>query len=513
MKHDRLIWVALLLLSAAYYVPIIKLSLNVYDEGLVLAGAERVLQGQRPHVDFWSIYPPGQYYTLAFLFKLFGSSVLVERVYDIVIKSLLSTFSFLIVRQLGFSNTVALVTWGLSLIWIGMSAYPAYPAYAALLFIFVSAYLFLRYTDRNTAHWLIYSGLMVTVGAMFRHDLAGLAAAAMLLTLVLRRVTDSESGWRPVFSYALGVLLVAVPISIYLISAVGIEPMVDQSIRAPAEIMSRYRSLPYPTVLSTSTIQFFLFPLILVLTLFSSLALIIKKKMRCAPSYGVFLLSLMGTLFINQLRVRSDNVHLVPVALVSIILVPCLFSLLTSSVLSKLGPRARWAAGIGLFLVLSMPFIKPVEGRIESFSNDYLAAPARSPIARAGYAGTSVELQDLVTYVQNSTAPNEAIYVGVSNHDQFIVNEVAIYFLTARDYGTKYHELHPGITTERSIQEEIIGDLEDSFVRAIVLAPDYWPEPNQTMIDSKTNLLDDYISVNYEMIKTYGSYEVWLRKP
>ena len=60
---------------------------DFYDEGLILVGAMRVAAGQVPHRDFYANYGPGQFYTLAWLFDLFGSSVFVERIYDLTLRS------------------------------------------------------------------------------------------------------------------------------------------------------------------------------------------------------------------------------------------------------------------------------------------------------------------------------------------------------------------------------------------------------------------------------------------
>jgi hypothetical protein len=486
--------------------------LNVYDEGLILAGADRILKGHLPYVHFWSIYPPGQFYALALLFKLFGSSVLVERIYDIIVKSLLSIFSFLITRKLGFSNKIAIISWGMSLIWTGSGGFAAYPVYAAILFIFISVYFFLYHIEKNQVQLLIFSGSFMALGAMFRHDLAGMATFAILITLFLRKITDTEIGYRPIFYYIFAVLLAVLPVSIYLINAIGIQPMINQLIITPADIMPKYRWLPYPSSISLNTIQFFIFPLILLIGFFASLMLIIKHKMHSKFSYGMFLLSLMGIFFINQVRVRSDNIHLLPVALVSIAIMPSLFSFMLSSSLNKLTPRGRWILAFELVIVLSTIFLGPLGSKVKSFNSDYFVVPNRPAIAAAGYSSMAKDLQDLVLYIQKNTTVNEAIYIGVKNHDQFIINDVIIYVLAGRQYATKYHELHPGVTTTSSIQKEIIEELRNSSVRMIVLAPRYWYEPNYTKIDSKIDLLDNYISANYEIIKRYGAYEVWVRK-
>jgi hypothetical protein len=56
-----------------------------YDEGLALYDAERVATGDVPYRDFFVLYGPGQFYSLAAIFRLFGHSVAVERVYSCLI--------------------------------------------------------------------------------------------------------------------------------------------------------------------------------------------------------------------------------------------------------------------------------------------------------------------------------------------------------------------------------------------------------------------------------------------
>ena len=58
---------------------------NVYDEALILVGAIRVANGAILHRDFYANDGPAQFYVLAGLFKMFGTSVLVERAWDAVV--------------------------------------------------------------------------------------------------------------------------------------------------------------------------------------------------------------------------------------------------------------------------------------------------------------------------------------------------------------------------------------------------------------------------------------------
>ncbi len=79
------------------------------DEGVVLQGAQRILQGQVVYRDFFSFFTPGSYYWTAFLFKIFGSSILVARSALVVYGGLFSVFVYLMSRRV-CSRWIALFT-------------------------------------------------------------------------------------------------------------------------------------------------------------------------------------------------------------------------------------------------------------------------------------------------------------------------------------------------------------------------------------------------------------------
>src|ERR1700744_5584199 len=62
---------------------------GTYDEGITLTGAMRVAAGQIQHRDFYALYGPAHFYTCALLFKIFGSSLLLERIFYSVIAGLI----------------------------------------------------------------------------------------------------------------------------------------------------------------------------------------------------------------------------------------------------------------------------------------------------------------------------------------------------------------------------------------------------------------------------------------
>jgi hypothetical protein len=77
------------------------------DEGIVLADADRVLRGQVPYRDFFSLYTPGSYLFLALAFKVFGQSLIVARNLLLVYCGIFSSITYLLARRIS-SRTASL---------------------------------------------------------------------------------------------------------------------------------------------------------------------------------------------------------------------------------------------------------------------------------------------------------------------------------------------------------------------------------------------------------------------
>ena len=73
------IWLFLYLLTVLYLSMNIGSSMNVYDEGVRVYGTARVLNGDLPVRDFWTLYSPGLFLFYAGLFKVFGIKLIVAR--------------------------------------------------------------------------------------------------------------------------------------------------------------------------------------------------------------------------------------------------------------------------------------------------------------------------------------------------------------------------------------------------------------------------------------------------
>jgi len=508
MKKNILLLILIFIVAAIYYLPILNIGLGPYDEGLILFGAERVLKGQIPYKDFSSAYPPGQYYTIAALFNIFGTSVTTERIYDIAVRALLSLFIFLIIRLLA-SNKLAFVGWTMSLVWMGHSSYPGYPVYPSVLFIYISVYFLLLHMKHNTIYYVALSAVAIVLAILFRHDLGGYAAIAMAVVLFVMRITGVRKSWTPFISFIVIGMISALPVIIYFFLNSALKFIINDMILMPLNVLTEYAQLPYPS-LSIYAFSFYLFPVVLLISVIISLVLM-KRKTDHMVAYGGLLISLIGLLFMFQVSVRSDIPHLLPVALTGIVSASILLCSLPETL--SLNTWQKRGVYVMFIIVFSVAFIRPISTieLILKRTKGYIVSTVNADMDRIRYLIIDSNLKETVTFIKNNTLENEYIYVGVKNHDQFRFNDPVIYFLAERNCATKYHELDAGVTTTVEAQSEMINELRNNDTPLVVLAVRDRYEPNLSKIDSNVNLLDNYIGSNYELKKTYGIYEIWMK--
>jgi hypothetical protein len=497
----------LLVITAAYYIPLIKSPLAPYDEAVILVGAERVLKGQTPYEDFLTVYAPGQFYALAFFFKLFGTSVTIERVYDIAIKSLLSLFIFLNIRQLS-SHKSALVGWAMSLIWIEYSYFHAYPVYPAILFTFIGIYFLLLHMKNDNLYCVALGAVSIVFAILFRHDLGGLAAIVITIAILLRKIMSKQESWTPIMTYIATGIAVAFPAIIYFLVAYDIEAVINDLFVIPLDMAGTQQKLPYPA-LSRYNLPFYVFPTVLLVGI---ITFIIQIKLRTDSTlaYGILLISLVGIVFLNQVWARSDTIHLLPVALTAIVLLPVLFHTYADMLTQN---KQLYALFFILFVVfISLTMSKAISKKLKLLPENYNIAVINPEIDRAKYQFISPDYKKAVSYIKKNTSQDDYIYVGVKNHDQLVFNDPIFYFLAERKCATKYHELNPGHTTTLKIQEEMVNELKSKAPRLLVLATRKRIEPNPSGIDTHIDLLDNYIFDNHTVRETYGLFEIWTEK-
>ena len=531
-----LVGIALIAIAVVYLQPGLSRWLNIYDEGLMAYGAVRVMDGQAPYRDFWGMYSPGQFYVLALLLKLFGPSIMVERLWDVAVRAVLACVIFFLAARLS-SWKAALPVWLVSLIWLEYFGFFGYPIFTGLLFVMLSCW---GMAHRGTASggtasslWglvraqvavpLLVAGGFAGVAAWFRHDLAMYVVAAELLVLfgygmaessgegtLVRRVGAAMRGLVP---YLVALVVAVAPVALLLLATAPLGELVNQLLVFPLTVFPRMRDLPYPPPALANLPYYLPFVVYAVTAVLAVLAVRHARKEQTpdraalgARAWAAGAVILFGLFGFNQANIRSDLIHIPQFFLPAIVLMAPLMA-----GFKPVLKEYNYAVAAPTAAVLLLLAIPAVGAYVENYPKQ---PPARHSIARA--QGVPVDTNQLraIQFIQQSTTPTETIYSAVARHDKIFINDVMFYFLAERHSATRYHELHPGQATTLPVQQEIAADLERNSTRYIVVVDMFGEvcEPNASCQSSGVTYLDDYIRQHYGTLAQYGPYRVLMRR-
>lgn len=528
--------------------PSIRNALNIYDEGLIVLGAERVLNGQIPYRDFWTMYGPGQIYILAGLFKLFGVSLITERIYDLIVRSLLALALYLLAARLS-TREFGILTWLMAVVWLAYFGFFGYPIFTALLFVTLSILALIQsFADQTNRRWLLGGGMLIGAATLFRHDLAAYAILAQFTILVAAAyvragathhslMARARNALHTQSAYIAGLAIVLIPAGTFLLATVPLVELLQQLVIFPLTVFPKYRVLPYPTFeLTLESLPFYAPFLVYALTLVvivvcarAANARVTNARVANAQTagtgeadgeghqhairarlWGIGLVALFGLIAFNQARVRADLIHIPQFFLPAVVLLPVLMRKIPGA-----SDDLFAATGLAAFLLIATLIVKPVESFV-NMMNGVLATPQgiTHGIARAAGVQMSEEQAAAVRYVQFVVPAGQPIFSGISRHDRIFVNDPMFYFLADRPSTTRYHELHPGLATTAPVQQEIVTELEQRNVQCVVIATqfDRANEPNASAVSSGVTLLDDYIAEHFSLAQQVGGYRILIRR-
>lgn len=508
--------------------------LNPFDEALVLVGGERVLHGELPFKDFYAIYPPGQYYVVAGLMKLFGRSALTLRLYCIAVRAMIALLLYAMAKRL-VPRPLALACWATCVWWLTNCGFYGYPTFPALLLVLLSLALLASSVDRARAEGapskrhMLAAGGALGAAALFRHDLAAygfLAGLPLMIPLARSRATahgpprSLADAARPLLAFLGGlVLMFGIPAA-SLLAVVPAREVLFELFTYPSKTYASVRGLPYPPLFAYPSSPQVLSDPILLLgmlrnlpaytpLLFNTLGLLgcvaqIRARGRealdDATNLRALALVILGLLAFNLARVRADLIHsiamVVPSYLVAAVLLRSAWN----------GARFwRWPATIALMALALLSLATPL-------LLSYRAIQMTATSARCRSAGAQRE--EAAAYVRSVVPPGDRIFVGCGRHDIVFANEPILYFLAQRLPGTKYHVLDPGVATTLEVQREIVDGLIRARVEYVVLSTafDGRREPNLSSVSSGVTTLDDYLRAHYRVDREFGpDLAVWKR--
>lgn len=498
--------------------------ITVFDEGFICYQAERVSHGGIPYRDFWSVYGPGQFYLLAFFFKLFGTSLLVGRIYNVAVQWLIVLLSYGISRRLS-GPLGGLATCVTVAIWLQFDRTVLYPVVPALMFSLMAFLV----TARFPASWHrnLLAGALMGCCALIRHDLGIYGFTALLILVVgqsFRFGTINANQSSPSLKdqskqfliCSSGFVLIVAPAVIALMWTVPHQLLYQAFVDYPSHGYSQYRSMPFPLFQGMSIIRnrlnsaIYGLPLLIPIAT-ATLVCVHWSIVRREPKrllLGIAILVFDVGIWYSA-WIRPDYPHMVSPMVASLILFPWLLHLVMSL-------NVTWPIRflLGSFVLSSVAFLS-VKCASQANLDPWVRGVRFHPLEIDRAKGISVTkdesttgLADAVRYIRDKTAPSELIFVGNSRHDRLVDNATMFYFLSARDSATRYSELDPGIATTASVQSQIVSELTTHRVRYIVL----WTaspggEPNLSSRSDST-ILDQFIRTNYTQVAKFGAYSI-----
>ena len=179
------------ILLALLFLPQSLVGINVFDEGFIVSGAMLVKDGMLPYRDFLSMYGPGQYYVTAAIFSVFGENLIFVRYLHIVLLTALGMTIYGLAKResAGFSGPLLML---FSYVGIVLFAQPnvGYPAITATLFLLLSAFALINWSDTLRANSLVLASCMIGIAGLFRWDFGIFGLLALVLTITFATLQE-----------------------------------------------------------------------------------------------------------------------------------------------------------------------------------------------------------------------------------------------------------------------------------------------------------------------------------
>lgn len=498
--------------------------LEFYDEGIVLSHARMVAWGYWPYRDFFTQYPPGIFYLLVALWKLFGTQVLVARYVSHGLRlgvALLSGFACARIVGRRFTALPA----GLVLLFLAWLHPAPYAWLAGLMFALASVVALSHAVEtRKPGPWMV-AGAMLGLTLSFRHELFVYFVLALtpgaFLWVRQRALTGREAlrllGW-----LAAGL---AIPFTIFWVptlvmakwSTIAHDGLLDQ-----VRYVMPSRKLPVPPLLAMivrpplthTRLPAFLtdpsrmvYAIVFAAPVLGMLQTLRGKRPRVDPVCAG-LMTALSLAVIPQATGRADWIHAIYA------LAPGLA--LASSFAISFGRDLNWRGALSGLLVTAFSFWAlrtnlPPHGPLFVQVGDQQSDG--SPFTKGIPDAQAAVRRELRAFVQSHSAEGERIFVGNLDHSSLMLNEADLYFVLDRPAATRFIQFDPGMVTRAEIQNQMIRSLDKRRTHLVVLARAMtWKENDNDSGKPGAKLLDEYLRAHYTTAANFGQYEVGLRK-
>jgi len=514
-KKEWIYPLAILILGFFYYISYFNYGISFNDEGFFVYGAERVLQGQLPMSDFIS-YPPGSYFLLALLFKVFGINLLVSRYMEVAFLLMNGVMMFYIGKRL-MTKTIALIP---SFVLVAFPG-PWHKVFFTfgLLFPMVTLYWFL---EKRSIPKALTMGWAVGISTIFKLE-SGLYALLTLGIIILLNDFWQDGNFvfhkkaflslfKDLSVFLLGFLSILLALSLYYFSRsslTGLFYSLREIALAQASISEDYGQ---PSLLSAvtkfhiGTLSHLFFYLIVLLYLCLFVKVIfdffVRKRRDFPPTLPVLI---MGCFSLTYAYAMFEKAHL----LQSVAMAYLLFGYVIYRLVREKPIRSK-AMLIFLIFLLGLYLLDNFKWSAHFYTGSISRLYA---IKREG--AKVISLQKAKIRVAKREADHiygfVSFFEGKNGYLMPLRFEPMVNFLTGLENPTRFSILVPTYISEPSRQRQVIEEVEKHEIKYLLINRLLWTSQESSGFKNCAPIIYEFVRKRYHLEKEIGNYLIFSR--
>ena len=472
----------------------------------MLVFPERVLEGALPNKDFLHLYGPGSLWVLAGIYRVFGTSLVVERLFGLLQVSAIVFGVFMLARRWG--RSVALGCGLLSVLFIvptGLTALAWVGGVGLGLFALVAL---AASRDTTALPWArrlaLVAGLLMGFALLYRIDLV-LAAALSVVALGwgASRVVQRR--------FAIGLGLGLAPYVIHLVTA-GPGTVVRGMITDPLFKLRGGRSLPLPpswnrldgtlerfgdlvkldwpipTIQGAAQLTIWFYLLVASVVALAAIGVWAVRRQPGSVRPRV-LLAVAGFSvgILPQTLQRADSAHLAWVSCVAMAFLP----VAVLEVVRARRPRwpTRTVGVVTAGALLAVVALVIPNYTVRGYTDYALQSVGRHRLAQeishrgrswyAGYKSDAAPTLSLLNTVERISKPGQRLFVGPQDLRKTPYSDAFFYYLLPQlTPATYYIEMDPGVANAKD--SGLADELRKSDILILSSSWRDWSEPNDS---------------------------------
>lgn len=502
------------------------------DMAEYLNNSIRILNGNKPYIDFWLLFTPGEVYFPALLYKIFGKDINNVIIFTTVFSCINSFVIFAISKKLDFSNTISIFSTFLFFYTSVIFNYIG-PCYINLYLTFslLAIYFLFKFYKNFYTKELFFSGLSIGIASYFRLYEVGAIAVSILLTVVIFLIISNRNKkeiFKYVSTFIIGILSIMIMYSSFhyqLFSKMFTE-VVFESVKNGTSMNLSYfygindylfqSKLVYNSIKGFSIIPFllikalgfiricfyFMLPIVALPILFVYIYKVKENTKILIPSLTLLIWSYFS--YAKGLG-RTDISHLAP-AIAPLLLLFVFINIhipkLESIVLNKIFRKT-----ISTILIVSLiSFLYPIQTITKQVFKGNYNVKNGNFIIRCSDKIIADNTQHLVNLINRNTNENDFIFV---TH----WGAPPLYAITNRMNPTYFDSMNDLIVRPSMEKESrIINSLEKTKTKLIIHGHWGYDGKANQQIQTTCKLLERYIIDNYKLIDKFDEYLIYKRK-